>query len=107
MEVFLCAKPLKPPCHVVIVVCSLVASDTHKLLWFSSDGSFVLGSTFELLFSIRPRSPTGLLLHVGESSRSPSGGGTGHYLSVYMLRGEVRLQPLTKTAAPTLLGGII
>ncbi|XP_056913723.1 LOW QUALITY PROTEIN: laminin subunit alpha-3-like [Takifugu flavidus] len=53
------------------------------------NGSFVLGSTFELLFSIRPRSPTGLLLHVGDSSRSPSGGGTGHYLSVYMLRGEV------------------
>lgn len=48
-----------------------------------SDDSFVLNSTFELLFSIRPQSPTGLLLHVGVFSES-------HYLSVYMLRGEVR-----------------
>lgn len=52
-----------------------------------SDDSFVLDSTVELLFSIRPQSPTGLLLHVGVFSRSQS---TGHYLSVYMLRGEVR-----------------
>ncbi|CAG07616.1 unnamed protein product, partial [Tetraodon nigroviridis] len=49
------------------------------------DDSFVLNSTFELLFSIRPQSPTGLLLHVGVFSES-------HYLSVYMLRGEVVAQ---------------
>lgn len=49
-----------------------------------SDDSFVVGSSFELLFNIRPRSLNGLLLHVGDSSRN-------QYLTVYMLRGEVRL----------------
>lgn len=53
-----------------------------------SDDSFVVGSSFELLFNIRPRSPTGLLLHVGDSSQY--GSTIGHYLSVYILRGEVR-----------------
>lgn len=59
-------------------------------VFFISDDSFVVGSSFELLFNIRPRSPTGLLLHVGDSSRSQ-----GHYLSVYMLRGEVRLDSMS------------
>lgn len=55
-----------------------------------SDDSFVMGTSFELLFNVRPRSLTGLLLHVGNFSRSPYGPSTGHYLSVYMRRGEVR-----------------
>lgn len=55
-----------------------------------SDDSFVVGSSFELLFSIRPRNLNGLLLHVGDSSKSQYGPAMGHYLSVYMLRGEVR-----------------
>uniref|UniRef100_A0A4W6DE38 Laminin subunit alpha 3 n=1 Tax=Lates calcarifer TaxID=8187 RepID=A0A4W6DE38_LATCA len=70
----------------------------QKGAYFSGNGayviindSFVVGSSFELLFNIRPRSPTGLLLHVGDSSRMQYGPMMGHYLSVYMLRGEVRL----------------
>ncbi|KAM9323132.1 laminin subunit alpha-3-like [Pholidichthys leucotaenia] len=62
--------------------------------YFSGNGahviindSFVVGSTFELLLNIRPQNESGLLLHVGASSRS-----MGHYLSVYMLRGEVVAQ---------------
>lgn len=49
-----------------------------------------MGSSFELLFSIRPHSLTGLLLHVGDSSRSRYGPAMGQYLIVYMLGGEVR-----------------
>lgn len=59
-----------------------------------SDDSFVLDSTFELLFSIRPQSPAGLLLHVGVFNRS-------HYLSVYMLRGEVRPDPAAERKSCT------
>ena len=55
-----------------------------------SDDSFVVGSSFELLFNIRPRSPTGLLLHVGDFSRSQYGPSVGQYFTLYMLRGEVR-----------------
>ncbi len=55
-----------------------------------ADDSFVVGSSFEVLFNIRPRSLTGLLLHVGDSSRSQYGPAMGQYLTVYMLRGEVR-----------------
>ncbi|XP_071346604.1 laminin subunit alpha-3-like isoform X2 [Trachinotus anak] len=69
---------------------------TQKGAYFSGNGthaiindSFVVGSSFELLFNIRPRSPTGLLLHVGDSSRIQYGHTMGHYLSIYMLRGEV------------------
>ncbi|XP_069013512.1 laminin subunit alpha-3-like isoform X1 [Embiotoca jacksoni] len=72
---------------------------TQRGTYFSGNGahviindSFVVGSTFELLFNIRPRSPSGLLLHVGDSSRSEHGPAMGHYLSVYMLRGEVVAQ---------------
>uniref|UniRef100_A0AAV2JQ07 Laminin G domain-containing protein n=1 Tax=Knipowitschia caucasica TaxID=637954 RepID=A0AAV2JQ07_KNICA len=67
---------------------------TQKGAYFSGRGAhvivndtFVLGSSFELLFNIRPRSHSGLLLYVGEPSRY--GGDTSHSLSVYMLRGEV------------------
>ncbi|XP_036940486.1 laminin subunit alpha-3-like isoform X2 [Acanthopagrus latus] len=72
---------------------------TQRGAYFSGNGahviindSFVVGSSFELLFSIRPRSPTGLLLHVGDSSRSRYGPAMGQYLSVYMLSGEVVAQ---------------
>uniref|UniRef100_A0A8C2YYV5 Si:ch211-241e1.3 n=1 Tax=Cyclopterus lumpus TaxID=8103 RepID=A0A8C2YYV5_CYCLU len=48
---------------------------TQRGAYFSGNGahvilndSFIVGSSFELLFNIRPRSPTGLLLHVGDSS---------------------------------------
>ncbi|XP_041804417.1 laminin subunit alpha-3-like isoform X2 [Chelmon rostratus] len=72
---------------------------TQRGAYFSGDGahviindSFVVGPSFELLFNIRPRSPTGLLLHVGNSSGAQHGPGIGHYLTVYMLRGEVVVQ---------------
>uniref|UniRef100_A0A3Q3M3K7 Laminin subunit alpha 3 n=1 Tax=Mastacembelus armatus TaxID=205130 RepID=A0A3Q3M3K7_9TELE len=72
---------------------------TQRGAYFSGKGthviindSFIVGSSFELLFNIRPRSPTGILLHVGDSSRTQYGSTTGHYLSVYMLRGEVVAQ---------------
>ncbi|XP_035644145.2 laminin subunit alpha-3-like isoform X3 [Oncorhynchus keta] len=51
--------------------------------------SFVVGSSFEVVFDIRPRSLTGVLLHVGDSSRPRRGPNTGHHLSLYMHRGEV------------------
>ncbi|XP_056148615.1 laminin subunit alpha-3-like [Lampris incognitus] len=56
------------------------------------DDAFVVGSGFELLFEIRPRSLTGVLLHVGESGRGGLGPTEGHHLSLYMLRGEVVAQ---------------
>ncbi|XP_029581382.1 laminin subunit alpha-4-like [Salmo trutta] len=51
--------------------------------------SFVVGSSFEVVFDIRPRNLTGVLLHVGNSSRPRRGPNTGHHLSLYMHRGEV------------------
>lgn len=60
------------------------------LLCFSDD-SLVVGSSLELLFNIRPRRSTGLLLYFGNSSRSQYGPEMGHYLTVYMLDGEVGL----------------
>ncbi|XP_070700517.1 laminin subunit alpha-3-like [Pempheris klunzingeri] len=72
---------------------------TQRGAYFSGNGahviindSFVVGSSFELLFNIRPRSLTGLLLHVGHTSKTQYGAVMGHYLSVYMLRGEVVAQ---------------
>ncbi|XP_070830251.1 laminin subunit alpha-3-like [Chaetodon trifascialis] len=72
---------------------------TQRGAYFSGNGahviindSFVVGPSFELLFNIRPRSPTGLLLHVGDFSKAQFGPEMGHYLSVYMLRGEVVAQ---------------
>ncbi|XP_019117800.1 laminin subunit alpha-3 isoform X2 [Larimichthys crocea] len=72
---------------------------TQRGAYFSGNGahviindSFVVDPSFELLFSIRPRSPTGLLLHVGDFSRSQNGITMSHYLSVYMLSGEVVAQ---------------
>ncbi|KAM4604969.1 laminin subunit alpha-3-like isoform 2-T2 [Polymixia lowei] len=54
--------------------------------------SLVVGSSFELLFDIRPRSLTGVLLHVGNLSRTRHGPAVGHHLSLYMLGGEVVAQ---------------
>ncbi|XP_067330961.1 laminin subunit alpha-3-like isoform X5 [Channa argus] len=72
---------------------------TQRGTYFSGNGahaiineSFVVGSSFELLFTIRPQTQTGLLLHVGDTSGSQYGPTMGHYLSVYMLRGEVVAQ---------------
>ncbi|XP_019959877.2 laminin subunit alpha-3-like isoform X2 [Paralichthys olivaceus] len=72
---------------------------TQRGAYFSGNGahviindSFVVGSSFELLFNMRPRSPTGLLLHVGDLTRTQSGATMSHYLSIYLLRGEVVAQ---------------
>ncbi|KAF7654916.1 hypothetical protein LDENG_00063170 [Lucifuga dentata] len=54
--------------------------------------SFAVGPSFELLIDIRPRSSTGLLLHVGNTSKTRYGSLMGQYLSIYMLRGEVVAQ---------------
>ncbi|XP_061652306.1 laminin subunit alpha-3-like isoform X5 [Phyllopteryx taeniolatus] len=69
---------------------------TQRGAYFSGHGahvvindSFAVGSSFELLFNVRPRTPTGLLLHVGDSRGTRQGLSTGHYVSVYLLRGEV------------------
>uniref|UniRef100_A0A3P8YNK8 Laminin subunit alpha 3 n=1 Tax=Esox lucius TaxID=8010 RepID=A0A3P8YNK8_ESOLU len=53
--------------------------------------SFVVGTTFEAVFDIRPRSLNGVLLHVGNSGRPGHGHNARHHLSLYMRRGEVRL----------------
>ncbi|KAM6918219.1 laminin subunit alpha-3-like [Xenentodon cancila] len=69
---------------------------TQRGAYFSGNGahvvmnnSFAVDSAFELLFNIRPRSQTGLLLHIGDSSRTHPGPAMGRFFSVYMLRGEV------------------
>lgn len=69
---------------------------TQSGAYFSGKGahvvlndSFVVGSSFELLMDIRPRSLTGVLLHVGALSRSQGTPTTGHHLSLYMLNGEM------------------
>ncbi|XP_075877558.1 laminin subunit alpha-3-like isoform X2 [Nelusetta ayraudi] len=72
---------------------------TQRGVYFSGNGahvivndSLVVGSSLELLFNIRPRRSTGLLLYFGNSSRSQYGPEMGHYLTVYMLDGEVVAQ---------------
>uniref|UniRef100_A0A665UIL9 Laminin subunit alpha 3 n=1 Tax=Echeneis naucrates TaxID=173247 RepID=A0A665UIL9_ECHNA len=65
---------------------------TQKGAYFSGNRAHVIISDFELLFNIRPRNPTGLLLHVGDFGRTQYGPMIGHYLSIYMLRGEVVVQ---------------
>uniref|UniRef100_A0A3Q4H9B5 Si:ch211-241e1.3 n=1 Tax=Neolamprologus brichardi TaxID=32507 RepID=A0A3Q4H9B5_NEOBR len=62
---------------------------TQRGAYFSGNGAHVVVSDFELLFNIRPRSLTGLLLHVGVYSKTPNGLPMGHYLIIYMLGGEV------------------
>uniref|UniRef100_A0A8K9XVS9 Laminin subunit alpha 3 n=1 Tax=Oncorhynchus mykiss TaxID=8022 RepID=A0A8K9XVS9_ONCMY len=59
--------------------------------YFSGRGAYVIISDFEVVFDIRPRSLTGVLLHAGDSSRPRRGPNTGHHLSLYMHRGEVSL----------------
>ncbi|KAG7258724.1 hypothetical protein CRUP_029785, partial [Coryphaenoides rupestris] len=56
------------------------------------EDNFVVGANFELLFDIRPRSLTGVLLHVGNFSQARHGASVGHHLSLYMLNGEVVAQ---------------
>uniref|UniRef100_A0A7N6F819 Laminin subunit alpha 3 n=1 Tax=Anabas testudineus TaxID=64144 RepID=A0A7N6F819_ANATE len=58
---------------------------TQRGTYFSGNGAHAIISEYILLFNVRPRSLTGLLLHVGDFRRSQ----TSHYLSVYMLKGEV------------------
>ncbi|XP_061878635.1 laminin subunit alpha-3-like isoform X1 [Entelurus aequoreus] len=67
---------------------------TQRGAYFSGNGayviindSFAVGSSFELLFNIRPRTPTGLLLHVGDAQQDLTS--WGHYISIYLLDGEV------------------
>uniref|UniRef100_A0A087XG25 Laminin subunit alpha 3 n=1 Tax=Poecilia formosa TaxID=48698 RepID=A0A087XG25_POEFO len=67
---------------------------TQKGVYFAGNGahviindSFVFGSDLEVLFNIRPHSQTGLLLHVGDSTSHVNT--MGHFLSIYMLGGEV------------------
>uniref|UniRef100_A0AAX7TSU7 Laminin subunit alpha 3 n=1 Tax=Astatotilapia calliptera TaxID=8154 RepID=A0AAX7TSU7_ASTCA len=58
---------------------------------FKMNGAQIfLHNNLTLLFNIRPRSLTGLLLHVGVYSKTPNGLPMGHYLIIYMLGGEVR-----------------
>ncbi|XP_046883214.1 laminin subunit alpha-3-like isoform X2 [Hypomesus transpacificus] len=71
---------------------------TQNGAYFSGQGayviindSFVVGSSFELVFEFRPRSHSGVLLHVGDSQPRPRSD-AGHHLSLYMLRGEVVAQ---------------
>lgn len=63
----------------------------RRLIFCISDESFDGGSTLELLFNIRPRAQSGLLLYVGDPIRTLSTSVMGHFLTVYMLRGEVRM----------------
>ncbi|XP_037538133.1 laminin subunit alpha-3 [Nematolebias whitei] len=72
---------------------------TQRGAYFAGNGAHVIindsfdgGSYLELLFNIRPRAQSGLLLHVGDPIRTPSRSGMGHFLTVYMLRGEVAVQ---------------
>lgn len=72
---------------------------TQRGAYFSGNGahvivnnSLVVNSSLELLFNIRPRSPTGLLLYFGNSSISQYEPEMGHYLIVYMRDGEVVAQ---------------
>ena len=67
---------------IVVIICSL----------FVTDDSFAVGSSFELLFEVRPRNLNGLLLHVGDFNRTRNTPPTmDHHLSLYMLRGEVNI----------------
>lgn len=56
-----------------------------------SDDSLLVNDSLELLFNIRPHSPNGLLLFFGNFSRSQYELEKSHYLTVYMLDGEVGL----------------
>lgn len=67
------------------------SESSYRYLTFlcSAEDNFVVGANFELLFDIRPRSLTGVLVHVGNFSRARHGASVGHHLSLYMLEGEV------------------
>ncbi|XP_054579702.1 laminin subunit alpha-3 isoform X4 [Eptesicus fuscus] len=81
------SKPLDSP-SARVAVSPCVAGPLEKGVYFSREGGRVtlansvsLGPEFKLLFSIRPRSLTGVLLHVG---RQP-----GRHLRVYLEAGKV------------------
>ncbi|XP_006104519.1 laminin subunit alpha-3 [Myotis lucifugus] len=81
------SKPLDAP-SARVGVSPCLAGSLEKGIYFSQEGGHVtlansvsLGPEFKLLFSIRPRSLTGVLLHVG---RQP-----GRHLRVYLEAGKV------------------
>nr|XP_035954011.1 laminin subunit alpha-3 isoform X7 [Halichoerus grypus] len=80
-------KPLDTP-SVSVGVSPCVGGSLEKGIYFSQEGghvilanSVLLGPEFKLVFSIRPRSLTGILIHVGSQP--------GRHLCVYMEAGKV------------------
>ncbi|KAM8949434.1 laminin subunit alpha-3 isoform 2-T2 [Lycaon pictus] len=80
-------KPLDTP-SASVGVSPCLGSSLEKGIYFSQEGghvilanSVLLGPEFKLVFSIRPRSLTGILMHVGSQP--------GRYLCVYMEAGKV------------------
>nr|XP_021541737.1 laminin subunit alpha-3-like isoform X2 [Neomonachus schauinslandi] len=80
-------KPLDTP-SVSVGVSPCVGGSLEKGIYFSREGghvilanSVLLGPEFKLVFSIRPRSLTGILIHVGSQP--------GRHLCVYMEAGKV------------------
>nr|XP_025742630.1 laminin subunit alpha-3-like [Callorhinus ursinus] len=80
-------KPLDTP-SVSVGVSPCVDGSLEKGIYFSQEGghvilanSVLLGPKFKLVFSIRPRSLTGILIHVGSQP--------GRHLCVYMEAGKV------------------
>ncbi|XP_042817417.1 laminin subunit alpha-3 isoform X4 [Panthera tigris] len=71
-----------------VAVSPCLSGSVEKGIYFSQEGghiilanSVLLGPEFKLVFSIRPRSLTGILMHVGSQS--------GKHLCVYMEAGKV------------------
>ncbi|KAM5219505.1 laminin subunit alpha-3 isoform 2-T2 [Hipposideros larvatus] len=80
-------KPLDPP-SASFGVSPCLGGSLEKGIYFSQEGghvklanSVLLGPEFKLIFSIRPRSLTGILVHIGSQS--------GRHLCVYMEAGKV------------------
>ncbi|XP_038528378.1 laminin subunit alpha-3 isoform X2 [Canis lupus familiaris] len=80
-------KPLDTP-SASVGVSPCLGGSLEKGIYFSQEGghvilanSVLLGPEFKLVFSIRPRSLTGILMHVGSQP--------GRYLCVYMEAGKV------------------
>ncbi|XP_025862311.2 laminin subunit alpha-3 isoform X2 [Vulpes vulpes] len=80
-------KPLDTP-SASVGVSPCLGGSLEKGIYFSQEGghvilanSVLLGPEFKLVFSIRPRSLTGILMHVGSQP--------GRYLCVYMEDGKI------------------
>ncbi|XP_008067568.2 laminin subunit alpha-3 [Carlito syrichta] len=80
-------KPLDTP-SASFGVSSCLGGSLEKGIYFSQEGghvvlanSVLLGPEFKLVFSIRPRSLTGILIHIGNQP--------GRHLCVYMEAGKV------------------